>query len=47
MVGYVFAEDVWQYALISIVNGVGFALFMPAANAQIWLRRSAEPMCLH
>lgn len=35
MVGYVFAEDVWQYALISIVNGVGFALFMPAANAQI------------
>jgi MFS family permease len=35
MVGYVFAEDVWQYALISIVNGVGFALYMPAANAQI------------
>ncbi|QJD83954.1 MDR family MFS transporter [Cohnella herbarum] len=35
MVGYVFAEDVWQYAMISIVNGIGFALYMPAANAQI------------
>jgi len=35
MVGYVFAEDVWHYAAISIVNGIGFALFMPAANAQI------------
>jgi MFS family permease len=35
MIGYVFAQDVWQYALISIVNGVGFALYMPAANAQI------------
>lgn len=35
MIGYVFAADVWQYALISIVNGIGFALFMPAANAQI------------
>ncbi|WP_239618308.1 MDR family MFS transporter [Cohnella mopanensis] len=35
MVGYVFAEDVWQYALISIINGIGFALYMPAANAQI------------
>ncbi|WP_373229446.1 MDR family MFS transporter [Cohnella sp.] len=35
MIGYVFAEDVWQYALISIINGIGFALYMPAANAQI------------
>ncbi|TFE27819.1 MDR family MFS transporter [Cohnella luojiensis] len=35
MLGYVFAEDVWQYALISIINGIGFALYMPAANAQI------------
>lgn len=35
MIGYVFAEDVWQYAIISIVNGIGFALYMPAANAQI------------
>ncbi|MBB6674440.1 MDR family MFS transporter [Cohnella nanjingensis] len=35
MIGYVFASDVWQYAAISILNGLGFALFMPAANAQI------------
>jgi MFS family permease len=35
MIGYVFAADVWQYAIISIINGIGFALFMPAANAQI------------
>ncbi|RKP54965.1 MFS transporter [Cohnella endophytica] len=35
MVGYVFANEVWHYALISIVNGIGFALYMPAANAQI------------
>jgi MFS family permease len=35
MLGYIFAGEVWQYALISIVNGIGFALYMPAANAQI------------
>lgn len=35
MAGYIFAQDVWQYALISIINGIGFALYMPAANAQI------------
>ncbi len=35
MLGYIFADQVWQYALISIVNGIGFALYMPAANAQI------------
>ncbi|QMV40740.1 MDR family MFS transporter [Cohnella cholangitidis] len=35
MIGYVFAEDVWQYALISIINGIGFALYGPAASAQI------------
>ncbi|MFC5405442.1 MDR family MFS transporter [Cohnella soli] len=35
MVGYVFAEEAWHYALISIVNGIGFALYMPAANAQM------------
>jgi MFS family permease len=33
--GYIGATEVWHYALISIVNGIGFALFMPAANAQI------------
>ncbi|MBO9597562.1 MAG: MFS transporter [Cohnella sp.] len=35
MVGYVFSEDVWHYALWSIINGIGAALFLPAANAQI------------
>ncbi|WJH32951.1 MFS transporter [Paenibacillus sp. CC-CFT747] len=33
--GYIFAESVWEYAVISILNGIGAALFMPAANAQI------------
>jgi len=33
--GYMFAEHVWAFALISIVNGIGNAIFMPAANAQI------------
>ncbi|MFC5468897.1 MDR family MFS transporter [Cohnella suwonensis] len=35
MVGYVFADGAWHYAVISIVNGIGFALYMPAANAQM------------
>ena len=35
MIGYVFSEEVWHYALFSIINGIGSALFMPAANAQI------------
>lgn len=35
MLGYVFSNEVWHYALFSIVNGIGSALFMPAANAQI------------
>lgn len=35
MVGYVFSDGVWEYAACSIVNGIGAALFMPAANAQI------------
>lgn len=35
MISYVFATEVWSYALISVVGGVGNALFMPAANAQI------------
>ncbi|MNI21934.1 Multidrug resistance protein MdtH [compost metagenome] len=33
--GYIGADEVWHYALISIINGAGSALFMPAANAQI------------
>ncbi|WP_325176640.1 MDR family MFS transporter [Paenibacillus alkalitolerans] len=35
MVGFVFAESVWQFALCSILNGVGMSLFFPAANAQV------------
>lgn len=35
LVGYVFADSVWLFAAISIVNGAGNALFMPAANAQM------------
>ncbi|MEC0230642.1 MDR family MFS transporter [Paenibacillus alba] len=33
--GYMFASHVWEFALISIVNGIGHAMFQPAANAQI------------
>ncbi|SEC63449.1 MFS transporter [Paenibacillus sp. GP183] len=33
--GYIGATEVWHYAVISVFNGIGFALFMPAANAQI------------
>jgi MFS family permease len=33
--GYIGATEVWHYAVISIFNGIGFALYMPAANAQI------------
>lgn len=33
--GYIFASHVWEFALISIVNGIGHAMFGPAANAQI------------
>lgn len=35
MIGYIFASGVWEYAILSILNGIGFALFMPAANAQV------------
>ncbi|MFC5531264.1 MDR family MFS transporter [Cohnella yongneupensis] len=35
MLGYVFSDELWHYALFSIVNGIGSALYMPAANAQI------------
>jgi MFS family permease len=33
--GYMFASHVWEFALISIINGIGNAMFGPAANAQI------------
>lgn len=35
MLLYMTAEHVWQFALISILNGIGHALFGPAANAQV------------
>ena len=35
MLGYMFSDDVWQYAAFSVLNGAGAALFTPAANAQI------------
>ena len=35
MIGYVFSDHVWEYAACSILNGIGAALFNPAANAQI------------
>ncbi|GGA07142.1 MFS transporter [Paenibacillus marchantiophytorum] len=33
--GYMFASHVWEFALISIINGIGHAMYQPAANAQI------------
>ncbi|MDQ0878512.1 MFS family permease [Paenibacillus sp. V4I3] len=33
--GYMFASYVWEFAVISIINGIGHAMFGPAANAQI------------
>jgi MFS family permease len=35
MAGYVFATEVWHFAAISVLNGIGFALFMPASDAQM------------
>lgn len=35
MLGYMISDEVWQYAAFSVLNGVGAALFTPAANAQI------------
>lgn len=35
MAGYIFADSVWAFACITIMNGLGNALFSPAANAQI------------
>ncbi|MCY9669662.1 MFS transporter [Paenibacillus alginolyticus] len=33
--GYMFASHVWEFAVISIINGIGHAMYGPAANAQI------------
>jgi MFS family permease len=35
MLGYLLADQVWQYALVASLMGLGNALFMPAANAQV------------
>jgi MFS family permease len=35
MVGFIFAESVWEFAAISLLLGLGIPLFVPAANAQI------------
>ncbi len=35
MAGFVYAESVWEFASLTILNGLGMALFFPAANAQI------------
>ncbi|HZG58618.1 MFS transporter [Paenibacillus sp.] len=35
MAGFVFAEELWHFALFSVLNGVGMSLFFPAANAQV------------
>ncbi|MCI3921585.1 MFS transporter [Paenibacillus sp. TRM 82003] len=35
MSGFVFAETLWQFALFSVLNGIGASLFYPAANAQV------------
>ncbi|ASS74614.1 MFS transporter [Tumebacillus algifaecis] len=35
MIGYIFAESVLQFALITIINGLGQSMFWPAASAQI------------
>jgi MFS family permease len=35
MTGFIFADSVWAFALLSFLNGFGVPLFVPAANAQI------------
>ncbi|WP_018133162.1 MDR family MFS transporter [Effusibacillus pohliae] len=35
MIGFMFADSVWEFALFATLNGVGMALFFPAANAQV------------
>ncbi|MET3291657.1 UNVERIFIED_CONTAM: MFS family permease [Brevibacillus sp. OAP136] len=35
MAGMGFAESVWQFAALAIMNGLGMSLFFPAANAQV------------
>jgi len=35
MAGFVFAESVWHFAVLTTLNGLGQAMFFPAANAQV------------
>lgn len=35
MLAYMMAGSIWHFALISVLNGIGHALFGPAANAQV------------
>ncbi|WP_424991789.1 MDR family MFS transporter [Paenibacillus turpanensis] len=35
MTGFAFAESVWMFAAMAILNGIGHSMFGPAANAQI------------
>lgn len=35
MTGFIFADSVWAFAILSFLNGFGVPLFVPAANAQI------------
>ncbi|WP_141434305.1 MFS transporter [Bacillus sp. 03113] len=35
MIGFIFADSVWEFAGLSILLGLGIPLFVPAANAQI------------
>ncbi|MFD2372087.1 MDR family MFS transporter [Brevibacillus sp. GCM10020057] len=35
MTGFIFADSIWEFALLSFLNGFGVPLFVPAANAQI------------
>lgn len=35
MAGFMFADSVWEFACLTVLNGMGGALFFPAANAQV------------
>ncbi|GAX88945.1 MDR family MFS transporter [Effusibacillus lacus] len=35
MTGFVFADSLWEFAVLAILNGMGMAMFFPAANAQV------------
>ncbi|MDN4068666.1 MFS transporter [Paenibacillus vini] len=35
MLGFVFTDQVWEFAVLSVINGMGMPMFLPAANAQV------------